>query len=817
MNRRIVNTILAIFMAFGLLALYFATPANAVNYYPNCSAVGCANNNALSICTGPNGCAGSCPCYSGYSCIDGWICCDDCDANCGGCNTCNPYSNPGCPANYSSTYTTCGSTSISCTSYYNVGICGSCGTVSGTCYLVNNVVTYNGNGGTCTPTSRTVCYNGTSAAPSCSRTGYNLTGFTRTSLEIGGGGTVNTSTGAVTNVTGDQTITANWVINNVAPSAPTLLQTESATNPTRVADTTPEFSAQYNDSTPANDTAVYYQIQVNTSSAFNGTSMWDSGKTSMTSTTAGARSPQISYAGTGLSLNGSTYYWRIKFWDVNNAEGAWSTETASFTMNRPPSAPTSPQAELASNPTGVTDTRPEFRAVFEDPDSGDTGTYYEIEVNTNSSFTGTVMWDSGQVSMTSTAIGAYSPSIEYGAASVLALDGTTYYWRIRFTDNNGTTGSWSATAQFTMNTPPSAPSDPRTEGLVNPINIVDLTPEFTAVFQDANVGDTGVYYEINVNTNSSFTGTVMWNSGQQSMTATAIGATSPQISYAGTALSYNGTTYYWRIRFTDNYGTTGSWSATANFTMNNKPSAPTVLQTEGLTNPQNVSDMTPEFSALFQDSNTGQTGAYYQIQVNTASDFTGTSMWDSTKTSMTSTAIGARSPQISYAGTGLTQSGNLYYWRIKFWDNLDAEGDWSSVANFRVQRAPSAPTALQTDGMNNPGYVLTLTPSLSAIYNDLNGHSATAYEIEVNTNSSFTGTVMWDTGKTSTSVTEGARSPEYVYSGTALQSDNTTYYWRIRFWDADDLQGDWSATNTFVSRLNRQFLEGLLLKGLRIN
>lgn len=763
--------------------------------------------NGACVEKGGNGCAGSCPCYSGYFCYQGFICCDS-----GPCIGCTP---PSCDANYSETSTSCGSYDETCTKRNCPGE--ACGTNTRTCYLVDNVVTYSGNGGTCTPTSRTVCYNGTSAAPTCTRTGYNLTGFTRTYLETGGGGTVNTSTGAVTGVTGDQTITANWVINNQAPTAPTSLQTEGATNPTRVADTTPEFSAIYNDTVPSGDTAVYYQIQVNTSSAFTGTSMWDSGKTSMTSTSAGSRSPQISYAGTTLSLNGSTYYWRVKFWDVNNAEGAWSTETASFTMNRPPSAPTSPQTELASNPTGVTDTRPDFRAIFQDPDSGDTGTYYEIEVNTNSSFTGTVMWDSGQVSMSSVAIGSYSAEIEYGAASALTLDGTTYYWRIRFTDNHGTTGSWSATSQFTMNTPPSSPSDPRTEGLVNPINVVDLTPEFTAVFQDNNVGDTGVYYEINVNTNSSFTGTVMWNSGQQSMTATAIGATSPQISYAGSALSYNGTIYYWRIRFTDNRGTVGSWSATANFTMNNKPSAPTVLQTEGLTNPQNVSDMTPEFSALFQDTNSGQTGLYYQIQVNTDSDFTGTSMWDSGKTSMTSTAIGVRSPQISYAGTGLTQSGTLYYWRIKFWDSLDAEGDWSSAANFRVQRAPSAPTVLHTDGMVNPGYVLTLTPSLSAIYNDVNGHSATAYEIEVNTNSSFTGTVMWDTGKTATSVTEGARSPQYTYAGTALQSDNTTYYWRIRFWDADDLQGDWSATNTFVSRLNRQLLKGLLLKGLRVN
>ena len=119
-------------------------------------------------------------------------------------------------------------------------------------------------------------------------------------------------------------------------------------------------------------------------------------------------------------------------------------------------------------------------------------------------------------------------------------------------------------------------------------------------------------------------------------------------------------------------------------TENTAPTSPTSLQTEGTSNPQTVTDTTPEFSAIFNDPDTGDTSNYYQIQVNTNSSFTGTVMWNSNKTSMTSTSNGSRSPQISYAGSTLTLNGSTYYWRIKFWDVGGLESPWSSTANFKM-------------------------------------------------------------------------------------------------------------------------------------
>ncbi len=117
---------------------------------------------------------------------------------------------------------------------------------------------------------------------------------------------------------------------NSAPTAPSSLLAEGQTNPTSVTDGTPEFSAIFNDSN-ATDTAASYQIQVSTSSAFT-SSYWDSTKTTLSSTTAqGGRSPDIAYAGSALASS-TTFYWRIKFWDIWNAEGAWSTTTSTFVL-----------------------------------------------------------------------------------------------------------------------------------------------------------------------------------------------------------------------------------------------------------------------------------------------------------------------------------------------------------------------------------------------------------------------------------------------------------------------------------------------------
>jgi len=631
----------------------------------------------------------NCSQYAPWSCSSSTSSfCYDTATSCGGtCGSCTPAS---CDTGYSETYTTCGTSNKTCTKYDD---CGSCGTETRYCYLLQYTLTYvAGSGGTLSgTTTQNICRGSSGTAVTANpNSGYTFVNWSDSS-------TANPRTD--TNVLASSTFTANFAATNTAPTAPTIPYT-----------------------------------------------------------------------------NGGT------------------------------------------NPTGVVPS-PYFSAIFNDPDTGDTGVSYQIQVNTQSDFLGTVMWDSGLQTMTpATGIGFRSPNITYGDTD-LTNNGATYYWRIKFADSGGLTSPWSATAQFTMNTTPTAPTLPLTNDLTNPTGVLTSpAPYFSAIFNDPNTGDTGIQYKVEVNTNSSFTGTTMWDSGLQTMTpATGIGSRSPNITYAGSALSY-GTTYYWRVSFADNHGTLSPVSTTANFRVAYLPTTPSAPTTETLTNPIKVSDLTPEFSALFNDSDTANTGAYYEIEVNTASDFGGTSMWDTDKTVHSPAIVNNnRSSEIPYAGTALTANGTIYYWRIRFWDSDNLVSSWSTTSNFRMSGPPTAPTSMLVDGQSNPLAISSTTPTFSAIYSDPNTDSATAYEIDVNSNNTFTGTVMWATGKISTTISNNNRSPNYTYAGTALTGESgTTYYWRIRFWDSDDLVSNWSATGSFVDNFKHIFISGVQMRGVQI-
>jgi hypothetical protein len=122
---------------------------------------------------------------------------------------------------------------------------------------------------------------------------------------------------------------------------------------------------------------------------------------------------------------------------------------------------------------------------------------------------------------------------------------------------------------------------------------------------------------------------------------------------------------------------------------NQAPTAPTTpyvnndTAQSGATNPSGLTDPTPAFSAIYNDPDAGDIANKYRVEVNTASDFTGTVLWDSgaSGTSMTNTTAGNRSPDIVYAGSTLSNS-TTYYWRIRFWDDGGAAGAVSATQNF---------------------------------------------------------------------------------------------------------------------------------------
>lgn len=115
---------------------------------------------------------------------------------------------------------------------------------------------------------------------------------------------------------------------------------------------------------------------------------------------------------------------------------------------------------------------------------------------------------------------------------------------------------------------------------------------------------------------------------------------------------------------------------------------------------------------------------------------------------------------------------------------------------------PNKPTNLLTNGRTNPLDLDVWEPYFSAVCVDVNEDDLTHYAIQVDDDSDFS-SPMWDWGKTdATDFQSGERSPNINYMGKALE-ENTTYYWRIKFWDEHGLEGQWS-TETAYFRISRE-------------
>jgi hypothetical protein len=133
------------------------------------------------------------------------------------------------------------------------------------------------------------------------------------------------------------------------------------------------------------------------------------------------------------------------------------------------------------------------------------------------------------------------------------------------------------------------------------------------------------------------------------------------------------------------YGLSGE-AAVSGYVAPTAPTSPYSNNTSaqsGQINPSDITDPTPAFSAIYNDPDSGDVANKYRVEVNTASDFNGTVMWDSGAggTYMANTTEGSRCPDIIYAGSTLS-SDTIYYWRISFWDDDGIQGTVSAVQNF---------------------------------------------------------------------------------------------------------------------------------------
>ncbi len=268
----------------------------------------------------------------------------------------------------------------------------------------------------------------------------------------------------------------NWGF-NFAPTAPTILYVNTtsagagtnASDVNNLTDTTPVFSAIYNDSDDG-DQANKSCIQVNEQADFSGINKWysdggscDSGS-SISDLNKGSRSSDIEYAGASLSC-GQTYYWRKRFWDTGGKQGAWSS-TQSFQINCTPTV---------SSGSGLAD-----------EDNNITGTLSHIDGDSDSVIYSVVSQPSnGTVTITNTSTGSYtySPNSNYNGSDSFT-----------FKVNDGTEDSGTETITLTVNSVNDAPT--KVSNVADVFTNEDTDPADIALnnhFSDVDTGDNCTY------------------------------------------------------------------------------------------------------------------------------------------------------------------------------------------------------------------------------------------------------------------------------------------------------------------------------------
>ena len=422
--------------------------------------------------------------------------------------------------------------------------------------------------------------------------------------------------------------------------------------------------------------ATSYQLQVSTTSTFSTTVFDQSGITATT------------FPISGLSYD-TNYFWRVRAFN-QVGPSAWSTVWSFRTIVEAPPPPL-----LASPPDGSLGISINSTMSW---NASARATSYRLQISTTVSFS-TIVFDQSGITGTSVTVSGLS-------------NNTLYYWRVYASNAGGTSGESVIWRFTTILAAPLLASPP------DGANCLSTNP---TLIWNASSGATS--YQLQVSTNSSFSTTVVNQSGITNLTFTVSG------------LSFN-TAYFWRVRASNASGTS-DWSSVRRFM--------TTLAAPLLASPADGSTGVPINPTLTWNASGGATS--YRLQVSITVSFSNI-VFD--RSGITGTAA---------VVSGLSNK-TLYYWRV-YASNASCLSIESSPWRFTtIEAAPAAPLlASPPDGAIE---VLT-NPTLK--WNVSSG--ATSYRVQVSTAPSFSTTVRDTSGITADSLR------------LRILLINTIYYWRV--------------------------------------
>ena len=323
-----------------------------------------------------------------------------------------------------------------------------------------------------------------------------------------------------------------------------------------------------------------------------------------------------SYTNTGYIENGNTYYYKVRALDANGTAGAWSSIVSVTYKQTLPAPAVTGGNDAQGRPTltwKVVTGAAKYEVYRARSKDGD---YIKYSTVTGTSYTNTSYIESG----------------------------STYYYKVRALDANGTAGAWSSVVSVTYKQTLSAPT-------VTGGNDAQGRPTLTW-----KVVTGAAKYEVY---------RARSKDGDYIKYSTVTGT-----SYTNTSYIEDGNTYYYKVRALGSDGTAGAWSSIVSVTY--RAASTGTLSAPSVTGGKDSQGRpTLKWNAV-------SGAAKYEVYRARSKD------GDYIKYS---TVTGT-----SYTNTSYIEDGNTYYYKVRALKSDGTAGAWSSIVSVTYKQTLSAPT-----------------------------------------------------------------------------------------------------------------------------
>ena len=323
-----------------------------------------------------------------------------------------------------------------------------------------------------------------------------------------------------------------------------------------------------------------------------------------------------SYTNTGYIENGNTYYYKVRALDANGTAGAWSSIVSVTYKQTLPAPAVTGGNDAQGRPTltwKVVTGAAKYEVCRARSKDGD---YIKYSTVTGTSYTNTSYIESG----------------------------STYYYKVRALDANGTAGAWSSVVSVTYKQTLSAPT-------VTGGNDAQGRPTLTW-----KVVTGAAKYEVY---------RARSKDGDYIKYSTVTGT-----SYTNTSYIEDGNTYYYKVRALGSDGTAGAWSSIVSVTY--RAASTGTLSAPSVTGGKDSQGRpTLKWNAV-------SGAAKYEVYRARSKD------GDYIKYS---TVTGT-----SYTNTSYIEDGNTYYYKVRALKSDGTAGAWSSIVSVTYKQTLSAPT-----------------------------------------------------------------------------------------------------------------------------